>query len=412
MIPNRSFLFSMIIVLIIAAGCTAPPTVQPTYTPVIQIVERTVVVTPTNEPEKKPIKIGIAAAFSGAIAYVGEGEMMGATLALEEMGGKIAGYPIILIPADNAGDPALAVTAVRRLVDVDKVDLILGSGTSNATLAVLPLLPELGIVQLNVDSSSTKIYDASGDGRNEWSFRAMNDSNILSIGFAPFIAEKTKSISFIAYNDDYGRSTVASIEPLLTGLGVNFMGGEYFERGASDVRPLLLKIKEANPESLLITATEGDAITVLRQFKELGMTQKLFGLNSSIVTPLFNEMSKDEPGLNEGVLEGKNYSSGMDPAFDEAFVKRWGTAPSSHRSYYYHAMKYIVGPAIELAASYGGDITRESIKRALKELRVETPLGNIWFDDHNQAYNKMAVSTVKDGVIVLIAVIPTNPHEQ
>ncbi|MDP1714517.1 MAG: ABC transporter substrate-binding protein [Anaerolineales bacterium] len=354
---------------------------------------------------KEPIVIGVPSAFSGPIAYVGESYMMGYTLALEELGNEIAGYPIKLVTADNACNPDQAVTAVRKLVDVDNVDLILGSGCSSATLAVMPLLPEAEIAQITEGSTNPKIYDGSGVGGNIWQFRYVPDDRIMAEGFAPFIAAEVKSLSILAYNDDYGRGAAQSYQDILGGLGVEVVSTEYFERGGADFRPLLLNIKEDKPEGLLLVATESDGIVILRQLKELGLTQKLFA-RGAIVTPLFMEMTKKEPGLNEGIMEGTWWAPGLDPKFDVAFVNRWGTAPSPHRATSYFIMRYVVKAAIEEAAKTG-TVDRKSIRDALEKISVETPVGVISFDAHHQAYPNMAVSTVENGTIKLLQVLET-----
>ncbi|NLN69737.1 MAG: ABC transporter substrate-binding protein [Chloroflexi bacterium] len=355
--------------------------------------------------EKEPIRIGVAASFSGPIAYVGEGYMMGATLALEELGGKIAGYPIQFYTADNACNPEQATSAIRKLVDVDEVHLILGSGCSSCTLASMPLLEENKVAQITGGSTAPEISEMAGIGGNIWEFRVNASSTVMAEAYAPYIAKNEKSVFFMAFNDDYGRGAVDAIKPLLQAEGVEILGEEYFERGTSDVRPILLKIKEANPSALLLTTTESDAITILRQFKELGLSIKIYGYNSTIVTGLFTEMTPDEPGLNEGILEITWWAQGMTPEMEEAFLSRWGTEASPHRAIYYFIVRYVVKEAIELAAQRG-EITRESLRDALNDLSIEnTPIGPLEFDDNNQAHHWLPVYTMKDGVVEVIEIL-------
>src|SRR5690606_27006914 len=85
--------------------------------------------------DARPIRIGLSTPLTGASSTVGEGFDMGVTMAIEDLGGEIAGHPIELYKADNKCTPADAVTAVRRLIDEDQVDAIIGSSCSGATLA-------------------------------------------------------------------------------------------------------------------------------------------------------------------------------------------------------------------------------------------------------------------------------------
>jgi len=393
MLIKKYFLMSVIAITILAllVGCS---------TPQVKTDQQKVPV-----GEKEPIRIGVAASFSGAIAYVGEGYMMGATLAMEELGGEIAGYPIEFYTADNACNPEQAVSAIRKLVDIDHVQLILGSGCSSCTLASMPLLEELKVPQITGGSTAPAITEMAGVGGNPWEFRVNADSSAMASAYAPYVADNAKTVFFMAFNDDYGRGAVGAIKPILEAKGVKIVGEEYFDRGASDMRPILLKIKETNPDALLLTVTETDGITILRQYKELGLTTKIFGYNSTIITGLFKEMTPDEPGLNENVMEITWWAQGMTPKMEEAFISRWGTQPNPHRAIYYFIVRYVVKEAIEMAAATG-EVTSQSIREALEELSIpDTPIGPIEFDEYHQAHHDLPVYTMKNGKIEIVQIL-------
>ena len=406
---RKSFLTLMVLTIVVTliSGCAGQPTEKAVVVEKTVIVEKTVVVEATAPAPKAPIRLGVNLAFSGSLAYVGQGAMNGVTLALEELGGSIAGHPIQFYPADNACNPDDAVSAARRLVDVDKVDLILGSGCSSATLAVMPLLPDMGVAQIVGDSSSEKIYQGSGVGGNEWNFVYAPGQTIFASVFSSYMAKEVKSLAIMAYNDDFGRSGVNMFEPTLKALGVEISTIEYYDRGAPDFRPLLLKIKQSNPEGLFMISTEGDALVILRQIRELGLTQKLFG-QGTIATPLFVEKSKGEPGLGEGLLNITWWGIGMDPEFDKAYQTRWGSAPYPNAALWYYVMRYVVAPAIE-EADKTGTVDRASLRDALTRISVDSPMGHIQFDDHNQAYPNIAIITIKDGQSVTLEKVSSKP---
>src|SRR5262252_579724 len=94
-----------------------------------------------------PIRIGFASAMSGPAAITGEGVRWGATLAVEEINAKggVMGRQLEAFFADNKAQPGEAVSAVRKLVDVDQVDLIIGQTHSGACLGAMPVVKELGV---------------------------------------------------------------------------------------------------------------------------------------------------------------------------------------------------------------------------------------------------------------------------
>ena len=82
------------------------------------------------------IKIGFMATLSGPFGLVGEEQQRGLNLALEELGNKLGGVPVILSTADDKGSPSEAVAAAAKLIDQDKVDVVTGMMNS-------PLVPAI-----------------------------------------------------------------------------------------------------------------------------------------------------------------------------------------------------------------------------------------------------------------------------
>src|SRR5262245_61857546 len=83
-----------------------------------------------------PVKVGFSSAMTGPSAITGEGVKWAAQMLADEYNarGGIMGRKIELYFGDNAGTPGEAVSAVRKLVDVDKVDVIVGQTHSGACL--------------------------------------------------------------------------------------------------------------------------------------------------------------------------------------------------------------------------------------------------------------------------------------
>ena len=105
---------------------------------------------PAGAQAPQPIRVGFSSAMSGPSAITGEGVMWGATMAVDEINAKggIMGRKVEAYFGDNKGTPGEAVSAVRRLVDVDKVDVIVGQTHSGACLGSMPIIKELQVPQV------------------------------------------------------------------------------------------------------------------------------------------------------------------------------------------------------------------------------------------------------------------------
>ncbi len=75
----------------------------------------------------------------------------------------------------------------------------------------------------------------------------------------------------------------------------------------------------------------------------------------------------------------------------------------------YYAMYYTLAPVISGLIQSGTEVTRENIQAALEEFEIDTPAGQIKFDDHNQAYTNGVLTVNKDGEVVLLETITLGP---
>jgi branched-chain amino acid transport system substrate-binding protein len=359
----------------------------------------------------QPIRVGFASAMSGPSAITGEGVMWGATMAVEDINarGGIMGHKIEAFFADNKGTPGEAVSAVRKLVDVDKVDVIIGQTHSGACLGAMPIIKELGVPQVTEACSNPKIREMSGVGGNEWQFRVNIDDAIMANTFSKYIGQQVKSASIIAQNDDFGRGAAAAYDAAFKKFGVKLVSTEFFDRGQADYRPLLTKVKRANPDAVLLVMLASDASVFLRQYRELGLKERVFA-RGSVATVEFLELAKDNPSIGDGVIEATFWTAALDPDWEKRWLERWKTPVRVHGSLAALTLKYAVVPAVELALKKYGKADRKSIRDALEQIDVkDTPLGPIKFDDHHQAWINMVLIEMKGGQLRLLEKIPTSP---
>jgi branched-chain amino acid transport system substrate-binding protein len=363
------------------------------------------------QEDVEPIKIGLYAPMTGPIAFLGEGFQYGSQMAIEDLGGEIEGIPLELVVVDNKCNPTDAINAVRQLIEVEEVDVILGGGCSSATVAAQPIIAEGGTPAVSATSTNPSIYDGMGVGGNNWQFRINPDDLIMANAFSSQIAEAAQRLSLVAENTDFGRGAMAAYKPLLEGLGVEIVTEDYFDLGTADYRPALTRMRAAQPEALLVVMTERDGSTFMRQLREVGIDVPIYS-RGSLTSPLFLEYTADDPTIGEGVIEFSFWAAGLDPEHDAAFLERWGTPNSPHRGMSYYAVRDVIAEAIRAALEENGEVTREGIRDALENLSVDTPIGHIEFDDHNQAYPFGTLQTVENGETVYVGPVELSPVER
>ena len=186
----------LLLVLLLLAACGGAPQAEPDATSAPTEAPQEEPTEETGEADGEdgeadagdadPIKIGLYAPLTGPVAFLGEGFDFGIQLAIEELGGEIGGHPIEYVVADNKCNPTDAVNAVRKLIEEDQVDAIIGGGCSSATVAALPIILEGQTPAVSATSTNPGIYNEMGVGGNEYQFRINPDDLIMAQGFAEF----------------------------------------------------------------------------------------------------------------------------------------------------------------------------------------------------------------------------------
>src|SRR6266446_3177970 len=259
---------------------------------------------PASAQGSTAVKVGFASAMSGPSAITGEGVRWAGTMLQDEYNarGGIAGRRLEVYFADNEGTPGGAVSAVRKLVDVDKVDVIIGQTHSGACLGSLPIVKELQVPMVIEACSHPKIRDQIGKNGNEWAFRVNPDDVMLANQFAKFIVQSTKTVSIFAQNDDFGRGAAAAYDAAFKKVGITLLSTEFFDRGQADYRPVLTRVKRANPEAVLLVMLASEGSVFMRQFREIGLTQRLYA-RGSMATVEFLYQVRDSPNIADGLVE-------------------------------------------------------------------------------------------------------------
>jgi branched-chain amino acid transport system substrate-binding protein len=359
-----------------------------------------------------PIRVGFASAMSGPAAITGEGVRWGATLAIEEINAKggVMGRKVEAYFADNKATPGEAVSAVRKLADVDQVDVIIGQTHSGACLGAMPVVKEIGVPMVIEACSHPQIRALSGKGGNEWTFRVALDDEIMAHTFARYMAKKgVKSSSILAMNNDFGRGAANAYDAAFKKSSIKLMSTEFFDPGQPDYRPVLTRLKRGGAESILGIILASDGAPFMRQFRELGLTQPVYS-RGSLASAEFLHQVKDNPKIGDGVVEAGYWVAGLDPDWDKKWQDRHNVPPRIHGSLAAITFKWAVVPALEIALKKHGKVDRATIRTALTEVDVkDSPLGPIKFDANHQAWINMILIEMQDGKIRILEKLPTSP---
>jgi branched-chain amino acid transport system substrate-binding protein len=189
-----------------------------------------------------PIKIGLVQGISGPFEVYAKQAVTGFKLGLEyATGGKmeVLGRKIEVLIEDDQLKPDVSKQKVTKLYADDKVDLIVGTTSSAAALAILPVAAEFKKVLLVEPAVADSI---TGENWNRYIFRTGRSSSQDAIANALAVAKPGVSIATIAQDYAFGRDGVAAYKAQVEKFGAHVIHEEYTPRDATDFTAPIQKI--------------------------------------------------------------------------------------------------------------------------------------------------------------------------
>lgn len=235
--------------------------------------------------ETGPIKIGFIAPMSGETASFGETERNAVQMAVDEINkqGGIDHRILEVVYEDGKCNGKDATSAIQKLINIDKVGIILGGACSSETLAIAPIAEQSKIVLFSAFSSNPEITNSGN-----YVFRnAPSDSDVAKLD-AQYIAGKYSKVALISENTDYAQGVVKIMRNVFASTSVSIVSDESFGGGSTavtDFRPLLTKILNTKPEVIYVNPTSPKSGgLIIKQARELGFKGSING-NFSIISP-------------------------------------------------------------------------------------------------------------------------------
>ena len=343
-------------------------------------------------PGAAQIKIGVINSMTGPQAPIGENLSNGIKLAEEDLAAK--GIKVQLIWEDDTGKPQVGLSAMDKLATRDNVAGVVGAYTSAVTNAVAKKAEQYKVPLVNPVASKEEITRQG----YKYVFRVSattGDYAAILLDLATTLG-KPKSIAILSENTDFGVSGAKSAKAYAEKKGIKVVFEEAYSPGSPDYRSTLVKVKGANPDLMFMVSYVADAITLMRQSRELQLTPMAFlGAGAGFSTAEF----ASEKNISHGVFSSTQWTPDVSwpgsKAFGERYQKRFGKVPTYHAANAYTAL-LILG---ETAAKAGGD--REKITAGLRAGSWGGLFGPVKFEDFdgytNQNKHQMLVEQVQDG---------------
>jgi len=227
------------------------------------------------QAQSQPIRIGAFLSVTGPAAFLGDPEQKTLELYVEKLNaaGGVLGRKVELVAYDSAGDAEKARGYVKRLIEQDKVDVLVGGSTTGETMAAVPLAEAAGVPFISLAGAVVIIEPVK-----KWVFKTPHtDRMACEKIFVDMRARGATRAALISGAGGFDRSMRAECLKVADKHGVAIVADESYGAGDTDVTAQLAKIKATPGVQAVLNAGfgQGPAI-VTKNYRQLGLAAPLY----------------------------------------------------------------------------------------------------------------------------------------
>jgi branched-chain amino acid transport system substrate-binding protein len=361
-----------------------------------------------NARAAEDVPVGILLPLSGSVAPIGINNRRGHELAIEEInanGGikSLGGAKLVMIDGDTQGKPEVGMSEAEKLSQRDVV-AIFGAYQSGVTFPSTQVTEKLGVPFIDPVAIADKITEGRGF---KYIFKIAPKASWYArdqIGFLKGVGEATghpvKKIVLMHEDTLFGQSTAAGQKASAADLGIEILDEISYPKDTPDVTSTIARIKDLNPDAIVLVSYISDAVLITKTMKELGVDIPIVGTSAGHIDPAYvANLGKD---ANYTFTVGEWNPDISKPGIEEInqrFTEKFGIPMNGHAAETYMATK-VLADALERA----GSTDREAVRAAIAKTKIcgadnILPYDCIEFDESGQSpQGQLVILQILDGV--------------
>ena len=222
-----------------------------------------------------PIKIGSVLSVTGPAAFLGDPELKTLQLYVEELNkkGGVLGRQLELVHYDDGSDANKANSFTKRLIEDDKVDVIIGGTTTGATMSMVPLVTKAEVAFISLAGAVTVIEPVK-----KWVFKTPHTDRMAAEKvFEDMKKRGLSKVALLSETSGFGQSGKKETEAVAAKYGITLVANETYGPKDTDMSPQLTKIKNtAGVQAVFVFGLGQGPAIVTKNYKQLAINLPLY----------------------------------------------------------------------------------------------------------------------------------------
>ena len=352
--------------------------------------------------QQGPVKIGMSMPQTGSLGAGGQAALVALRMWVDDVNkkGGLLGRKVDFIVYDDQSSPANTPGIYTKLLDVDKVDLLIAPYGTVPTAPIMPLVKQRGLLLMGNFSFqvNAKVQHDMWFNNAPW-----NDASSWSDGFFKN-GQKVgaKSVAFLAADQEFAQNLANGARELAKKGGLKVVYDQNYPPTTTDFSSLIRSIRSARPDMVFVMSYPNDSVAIVRSVNEIGVgsSVKLFG--GGMVGLQFTPIMQNLGSSLNGIVNYNTYVPGMKyPGIDEYF-KRYTQAAVAAKvdplGYYITPFNYAIGQMLEQAVNGTKSLDHKRLADYLRKNEMKTIVGPIRYDKAGEWANPRVVQAQFRGI--------------
>ncbi len=341
----------------------------------------------SHAQDSKPVRIGVPTSVQ---LQVGRDTLTAVKMAVEEVNkkGGILGRKVEFVSADETENPETGISAIRKLVADEKVDVLIGGYTSGVTLAQLPHISAAKMIYLGVGAASPSITNKVKTDYDNYKYifrvgpiNAAHQARGLVDYISNFVIGELgyKKLAIVGENAKW----VQDLLPVLTKgakeVGAEIKLSEVFDTQTSDFSPLLAKVKSSGAQYMIVMVSHGSSDIFAKQWHDAQVPVPYGGIDvKSMDGDFYSRIGGKSISQVAANFAVRAPLTKKTVAFFDDFKKRSPNYPVYTAFFAYDAV-LLYADAVKRAGSFDND----KVIKELEKTKHEGIAGEITFDENH-----------------------------
>jgi len=349
------------------------------------------------------VKIGMSMPQTGSLGAGGQAALVALRLWVDDVNqrGGLMNRKVELIAYDDQTNPANVPGIYTKLLDVDKVDLLIAPYGTVPTAPIMPMVKQRGLLLMGNFSFqvNAKVQHDMWFNNAPW-----NDASSWSDGF--FKAGQNvgaKTVAVLAADNDFAQNLANGARALAQKAGIKSVYDQNYPPTTTDFSSLIRGIRAAKPEMVFVMSYPNDSVAIIRAVNEIGVGPQVQIFGGGMVGLQFTPIMTSLGSLLNGVLNYNSYVPGMKyPGIEDflaRYTKRAQEAKVDPLGFYLPPFNYAIGQMLEQAVGATRSLDHKTLASYLRQNEMKTVVGPIKYGKDGEWANARVVQAQFRGVV-------------